>query len=328
MVLDFEKEKLIRELKLKKPKKILIQLPEGIKKNALEISKIVEGLGIRCIISGETAWGGCSIAIQEAKALGVDLIVHFGHAEFIKTNFPTVYIKMKDILDLKPLLERSLKELKKYKKIGFSYSIQNQHEVKDIKNFYEQKGKKLILSEKVGLVEGKGHIIGCQYGGLKKIESKVDCFLVLGNRFHSIGASLAVKKPVILLDVYNQEVSEMDDIKDKILKQRAFSIEKLKEAKKVGIISEIKSGQIFGSAEILLKKIKKYGKEGIIITMSEITPEKIMNFYDIEAFVELACPRIAIDDFHKYHKPILTLKEALVALGEKSWEELLEEGIL
>ena len=62
--------------------------------------------------------------------------------------------------------------------------------------------------------------------------------------------------------------------------------------------------------------------------MSEMTPDKIMNFYNIDAFIETACPRIAIDDFSKYHKPILTFKEALVALNIKTWDEILEMGIV
>jgi len=53
-----------------------------------------------------------------------------------------------------------------------------------------------------------------------------------------------------------------------------------------------------------------------------------MSFYNIDCFVELGCPRIAIDDFSKYQKPIVTFKEALVGLGEKTWEELLKEGFL
>ena len=51
-----------------------------------------------------------------------------------------------------------------------------------------------------------------------------------------------------------------------------------------------------------------------------------MNFYDIDAFVCLACPRIAVDDFAKYSKTILTMKEALVGLGEKDTNDLLEKG--
>tara|TARA_Y100000310_G_scaffold265528_1_gene276595 strand:- start:862 stop:1848 length:987 start_codon:yes stop_codon:yes gene_type:complete len=328
MTLNFEKEKLVEELKKKKPKKVLVQLPEGIKQNAVEISKIIENLGIEVIFSGETSWGGCSIALQEAEALEVDLIVHFGHAKFIDTDFPVLYIEVKDELNLKPILEKSLKKLEKFKTLGLSYSIQHKHDIENIKKFYKHNGKEIILSKKQGLVEYEGHIVGCQYSGLKAIENKVDCFVIIGNNFHSLGAVLTVKKPVILIDVYNNEIKEMNKLRDKILKQRIISIEKFKEAKNIGIIIEIKPGQKFGSPKLLIDKLKEQGKNPVIITMNEITPDKIMNFYNIDVFIELACPRIAIDDFAKYSKPILTFKEALVGLGIKSWNEILETGII
>ncbi len=328
MTLNFEKEKLVAELKKIKPKKVLVQLPEGVKQNAVEISRTIEDLGIEVIFSGETSWGGCSIALQEAEALQVDLIVHFGHAKFIDTNFPVLYIEIKDELNLKPLLEKSLKKLEKFKTIGLSYSIQHKHDIENIKKFYENNGKKIILSKKLGNIAYEGHIVGCQYSGLKAIENKVDCFVIMGNNFHSIGAVLSVEKPVILVDVYNNEIKEMNKLRDKILKQRIISIEKFKEAENIGIIIEIKSGQKFGSPKFLIDKLKEQGKNPIIITMNEITPEKIMNFYNIDAFVELACPRIAIDDFVKYSKPILTYKETLVGLGIKSWDEILKNGLV
>ena len=328
MTLNFEKEKIVEELKKIKPKKVLVQLPEGIKQNAIEIAELIESLGIEVIFSGETVWGGCSIALQEAEALDVDLIVHFGHAKFIDSNFPILYIEVKDELDLKPLLEKSLKELKKFKKISLSYSIQHRHDIENIKKFYEKNGKEVVLSKKQGLVEYEGHIVGCQYRGLQTIEKDVDVFVIIGNNFHSMGAALTVEKPVILIDVYNDEVRNMEGLKDKILKQRAISIEKLREAKNVGIIIEIKPGQKFGSPKLLINKLKEKGQNPIVITMSELTPDKIMNFYNIDAFIELACPRIAIDDFAKYPKPILTFKEALVALDVKSWDEILKIGIV
>tara|TARA_B100000315_G_C14575635_1_gene587751 strand:- start:2033 stop:3019 length:987 start_codon:yes stop_codon:yes gene_type:complete len=328
MTLDFEEKKLVKELKKRKPKKVLVQLAEGIKQNAVEISKVIESLGIECIFSGETSWGGCSVALQEAEALDVDLIVHFGHAKFIDTKFPILYIEVKDKLNLKPILKKSLNSIKKFKKIGLSYSIQHKDDIKEIIKFYEANKKKVILSKKLGNVAYEGHIVGCQYLGLKAIEKNVDCFLIIGNNFHSMGATLSVEKPVILVDVYNDNVRNMEGLRNKILKQRAISIGKFKEAKNIGIIIEIKPGQKFGTPKYLIDKIKKQGKNPIVITMDELTPDKIMNFYHIDLFIELACPRIAIDDYAKYHKPILTFKEALVALGKKSWDEILKEGIV
>ncbi len=330
MTLNFEKEKLAEELKKIKPKKILVQLPEGLKQNAPEILQEIENLGlnIEVIFSGETCWGGCSVSVQEAKALGADLIIHFGHAKFLDTDFPVVYIDVRDELNIEPYLQKSLQTLENFKTIGLSYSIQHKHDIEKIKNFYANHGKIVILSKKIGCVAHEGHIVGCQYHGLKAIENEVDCFVIIGNQFHSMGAVLAVKKPVILVDVYNNEIRTMENLREKILKQRLMCIEKFKQAKNIGIIMEIKLGQKFGSPKYLIEKLKEQGKNPIVITMNEITPEKIMNFYSIDAFIELACPRIAIDDFAKYEKPILTFKEALIAFGVKSWEDALKEGIL
>jgi len=328
MVLDLEYEKLVNELKRINPNKVLVQLPEGIKKKAFEIQEIIEKLGIEVIFSGESVWGGCSLALKEAEDFGADLIVHFGHAEFIKSDFPVLYIEVKDNLNLKPILEKSLPELKDYSRIGLSYSIQHKQDIDEVIKFYEDNGKKVILSDKLGFAAYKGHVIGCEYRGLKEIENEIDCFVVIGNNFHSMGAAIAVEKPVFLIDVYNDEVKEMKGIRDKVIKQRAVSIEKLKNAEKVGVIVEIKPGQKFGSGKDIMKKLKEKNKEAVLISMSELTNEKLMNFYNIDCFIELACPRIAIDDFSKYEKTIVTYREALVALGEKSWEDFLKEGVV
>ncbi|MFC1710761.1 diphthamide biosynthesis enzyme Dph2 [Nanoarchaeota archaeon] len=328
MTFDFELEKLVSELKKIKPKKVLVQLPEGIKQDAFKVSKVIEDLGIKVIVSGQTCWGGCSIAVNEAQQVGADLIVHFGHAKFIDVDFPVLYIEMPDNLDLTSLLQRSLEQLGKFERIGLAYSIQHKHDIGKIVKFYQDNGKKVILTEKKGHVAYEGHVVGCQYSGFKSIQDKIDCFVVIGNNFHSMGAAISVEKPVFLIDVYNDKITEMKNVREMIIKQRMISIEKLKQAKKVGIIRELKLGQVFGDYDAFAEKLKKQGKEVVMISMEELTPDKIMNFYNVDCFVVFACPRIAIDDFAKYEKPILTPREALVAIGEKSWDEFLESGVI
>lgn len=328
MVLNFESEKLIRELKRLKPKRVLVQFPEGVKQNAFDILKIFQNMKIEVYFSGETCWGGCSIAIEEAKFVKADLIVHFGHSEFMKINFPIIYIPIQDELNIIPLLKKSLSELKEFKKIGLSLSIQHMHEIENVVKFYKENGKQVILSTKKGNISHEGQVVGCQYLGLKDIEDKVECFVVLGNNFHSMGAALSVNKPVFLIDVYNNEIKYMKGIKDKILRQRILSVEKLKETKRIGIIIGVKQGQQFGSYNLLKEKLEKIGKEVILITINEFSPDKLINFYNLDGFVELACPRIAVDDFARYRKPLITFKEALVLVGEKSWDEIIKEGVL
>lgn len=329
MVLNFQKQKLVNELRKLKPKRVLVQLPEGIKQNAFEIKKLIEKMKIEVLFSGETCWGACALAIDEAKKSKCDAIIHFGHSEFFKQNkINVIYIEVIDQLNLIPILKKSLPTLKKYKTIGFSYSVQHKQDIKDILKFYKKENKEIILSKKIGSISYEGQILGCQYEGLKAIQKKVDAFVILGNRFHALGALLALNKPVILLDVYNDKVETFPGLRDKVLKQRAISIHKFKQAKKVGILTEIKPGQKFGAEKLMTEKIIKSGKDFIAISIDEISNEKLRNFYDVDAFVELACPRIAIDDFAKYDKPVLTFKEAMVAMDQMTWDELLEQGIL
>lgn len=328
MAFNFETEKLRKHLEKIKPKRVLVQLPEGVKQNSFELLEFFEKLKIESIFSGETCWGGCAVAVEEAKSVKADLIVHFGHSEFMKVNFPVIYIPIKDELNLEHLLKKSLSELKSFKNIGLSCSVQHIHDLKNILEFYENNGKKVIVSKKKGNVSGEGQVVGCQYFGLKEIQDKVDCFVVIGNNFHSMGAALAVDKPVFLIDVYNNEIKNMNGVKDKIIRQRILSVEKFKDAKKIGIIIGVKQGQQFGSYKYLKDRFIKLGKEVVVLTINEFSPDKLVNFYNIDGFVELACPRIATDDFARYKKPIITFKEALVVVGEKSWDDLIKEGLL
>jgi 2-(3-amino-3-carboxypropyl)histidine synthase len=329
MTLNFQKQKLVNELRKLKPKRVLVQLPEGIKQNAYEIKDLIEKMNISVVFSGETCWGACALAINEAKKEKCNAIIHFGHSEFFKQNeIPVIYIEVIDQLNLIPILEKSLSVIEKYKTIGFSYSIQHKNDIKDILKFYQTQEKEVILSKKIGNISYEGQILGCQYEGLKSIQNKVDAFVILGNRFHAIGVLLSVSKPVILLDVYNDKIELFENLKEKILKQRAISIQKFKDAKKIGVLIEIKPGQRFGSENQIINQLKKQNKNFILISIDEITNEKLRNFYDIDAFVELACPRIAIDDYAKFDKPILTFREAMCSLGQITWEDLLEKGFL
>ena len=327
---DFQEETVIKELKNKKIKLALLQLPEGLKKEAVRLSNYFESkTDAEIIVSGETCWGGCDLALDEAKNLGVDLLIHYGHAPFIKkVDFPVLYIEMDDKTPIDNLLEKSLKSIKSFKTLGLVCSVQHIHQLEEAKKFFEVNGKKVLIPKKKGYAYYDGHVVGCEYNSLKLIDKEVDAFIVIGNQFHSLGAALSVKNPVFLLDVYNNEIVDMGKLRDKVIKQRFAAIERLKEEKKIGIIVGMKPGQRFGSFKVIKKKFEDNGKEVVVITMREMTNDKLINFYDIKAFVELACPRIAVEDYDKYEKSIVTFKEALVAIGDLKWEDLVENGFL
>ena len=90
----FEEDKLIREIKERNPKLILLQLPEGLKKESSKLVKVIkDNTNSEVIVSGEPCWGACDIALDEAKNLKADLIILYGHAPFMKINFPILYME-------------------------------------------------------------------------------------------------------------------------------------------------------------------------------------------------------------------------------------------
>ena len=89
----------------------------------------------------------------------------------------------------------------------------------------------------------------------------------------------------------------------------------------------LKSGQRkLEEANKVKQKLEETRKHAILLALKEITPEALLQFPDIEAFVNTACPRVSLDDAPRFNRPVITFNEALVALGEMNWEELCRKG--
>ena len=329
MEYDFEEKRIIDEIKVRNAKKILIQLPEGIKKEAFKIvESIKRNSNVDIIISGSSCWGGCDLAVEEAKKIKADLLIHFGHAPFVRVDFPILYVELHSKLDAVGLLDKNIEKLD-IDKIGLVGSVQYVRQFENLKRYLERKGKKVVIPKKKGFAAYDGHVVGCEYNSLKTIEREVDGFLVIGNKFHSLGAALmCVNKEVYLLNEQSNKLEMMNGERDKVIRQRAIAIDKVKRANKIGIVVDSKIGQYnLNVAERLKKDLEKLEKEVIIIVMNEFSPG-LMNFYNVDAFIDTACPRISIEDYGKYDKPIINSREASVVVGKRSWEELLDKGLI
>jgi len=57
-----------------------------------------------------------------------------------------------------------------------------------------------------------------------------------------------------------------------------------------------------------------------LIAMDEITEAGLLGF-KVDAFVNTACPRLA-EDFVHFNKPVISIDEFEVVLGEWSWESV------
>ena len=82
---NLELDKVSSEIKKKKAKKVLIQLPDGFKPYATaivnELKQQIKGK-TEFYIWFDSCYGACDIPIAESEKLGIDMIVQFGHSEF------------------------------------------------------------------------------------------------------------------------------------------------------------------------------------------------------------------------------------------------------
>lgn len=325
---DLEETRLRKEITKRGAKLILIQLPEGLKAEGPRLAAIAEEAGALAIVSADPCYGACDLALADAESLGADLIVHYGHSPQIKQErVPTIYIEARAKINVKEAVKKAIPLLKHWSNIGLVTTVQHIHTPNEAKELLLKAGKTVAIGD-AEQAKYAGQVTGCDYSNAKSVSKEVDAFLFIGGgRFHAIGVALATAKPTIIADPYEKRAYPIHDEVQRILKQRWASISEAKKAEKFGILIGLKSGQKKVEKAMEAKeKLEKSGKKATLLALREITPEALMQFPPIDAFVNTACPRVSLDDASKFPKPVLTFEETFVVVGEMNWEKLCRKG--
>jgi 2-(3-amino-3-carboxypropyl)histidine synthase len=78
---NFEIPKTIAQIKKNNATRVALQMPEGLLMYACSIVDIIERFsGAECVIMGDVTYGACCIDDYTARALGCDMMVHYGHS--------------------------------------------------------------------------------------------------------------------------------------------------------------------------------------------------------------------------------------------------------
>ncbi len=317
---QFKVEQILDKIRETGAKIVGLQFPEGLKVHATELArKIEDETGAMVLISGDPCYGACDLSdnVMDGK---VDLLVHFGHTPLpIDYKIPTLFVEAHYQLESMGILKEALKFLDGKKKIGLVTTTQHLHLLEDAVHLLEENGKEVLMKDGAGTL--KGQVLGCNFSSVQDLA--VDAYLYLGSgNFHPLGIKLSTQKPVIIADPYLNQVRNIDEFTDRILRIRFARITRAKEAKKFGIIISSKEGQCrWELAKDLKKMIYNEGKEAYLIFLNEINPPSLLPYMDLDAFIVTACPRIAIDDSKMYKKPLLTPQELEIVLGRREWED-------
>ncbi len=321
---DLEGEQVVRTIKERKAKRVLLQFPEGLKRYAIATAlSIGRETGALAIVSADPCYGACDIEVDGARSIQADLIIHYGHCQYSEeTNIPTVYVETKWRGSISDVLERVVPLLAPYQKIGLVTTVQHTHQLGSAREFLEKQGKLVKIGHGSERFGREGQILGCDFSSALSIQHEVDAFLFIGGGvFHPLGLALATDHVVIAADPFTLKVENLSDRKRRTLRRRWQALEAARKAARIGIVVGLKSGQKrLGEACRIKKMLEDLGKEAVLLCSREISPEHIANFTNLEAIVETGCPRIAVDDSSRFSIPVLNQREAMILVGEDSWE--------
>ena len=354
---DFQLTELMERIQANDNRLIALQVPEGLKMQALEMMDSIETeTSAKVILAADPCYGACDLVHDKMQMMGVELVAHMGHSQMnIDSGMPTQFIDVtydgdpeltpvlgyleahramaRERMHNQPAPEELSEEQAQDRfmdavgrlapltgtKLGLVGSIQHLHLLPDFYDRLEKAGFEVEIPIGGARLSFPGQVLGCNYSG---DDDSIGHYLFLGSGdFHPIGLVLHTGKPLAMLDPYTGDAEEMSlDRIERILRQRFGLIMASGEAHRSGILIGEKPGQMRRSLALRMKRmLEKHGKKGYLLALEHVGPE-LIDFYPVDAFVNTACPRIAIDDAVRYQKPLITPFELEVALGEKKWE--------
>ena len=305
-----DEKKIFQEIKNRKSVSVALNGPDGLLPKVQQTaSNIMKRFGIPAFVLADSTWGSCDLNSNGAKVLGTSLLFNIGHTinmESFEKN--VIMIDAFDDISFEKVAKKSINVLQG-KKISLLTDSQHLHEIEPVKKILGEGGITVVIGHGKGQLND-GQVFGCEFYPAKEVEEQVDVNVFLGqSNFHAAGVALATNKPTYVLDPYFNEVREVSEFAKKLQKKATLSIYKAAEAETFGIIVGLKEGQLSKLTALKFKReLEKEGKSVQLIALTDITNERLKNLKGIDAFIQVACPRISTDN--QFDMPVLSTPQA------------------
>ena len=322
-----DEERIFKEIESKKPASVSLNGPDGILPQVQETAmNITKRFGIPAYVLADTTWGTCDLNSNGSKVLGAEIQFNIGHTintESFEKNL--ILINAYDDVEFDSVAKKCV-DILKGKKISLVTDSQHLHQMDKVNEILTSGG----IEVKIGKGKGQlndGQVFGCEFYPATELKDKVDAYVFLGqSNFHAAGIALSTNMPTYVLDPYFNEVREVTEFAQKLKKKATLAIYKAADAQSFGIIIGLKEGQLSKVFALKFKKeLEKEGKTVQLFALTDITNERLKNLKGIDAFIQVACPRISTDN--QFDKPVLSTPQAnalLKILRHESIEGYLE----
>ena len=309
VLIVIDEERIFKEIQHRNPASVSLNGPDGIIPQVQETAmKINDRFDIPAYVLADTTWGTCDLNSNGAKVLGADIQFNIGHTINVETLDNVILVDAFDDVEFDKVAMKCIDMLK-----GMTVSVvtdsQHLHQVDIVKKILTEGGIRVTIGKGKGQLND-GQVFGCEFYPATELKDKVDAYVFLGqSNFHASGIALSTNKPTYVLDPYFNEIREITDFAQKLKRKAILGIYKAAEAKSFGVIVGLKEGQLSKVFALRFKKeLEKEGKKVQLLALTDITNERLQNLKGIDAFIQVACPRISTDN--QFDKPVLSTPQA------------------
>ncbi|KAI8824980.1 putative diphthamide synthesis protein-domain-containing protein [Fimicolochytrium jonesii] len=318
---NFEIHKTIWQISKQGAKNVALQFPEGLLMFSLAISDILQRFAqVETVVMGDVTYGACCVDDFTARALGCDFMVHYGHSCLVPvdvTPIKTMYVFVDIGIDTTHFVETVRHNFDAGTKLVVVATVQFLSSLQSAKRELEQDYGVFVPQSKP---LSPGEILGCT---APRLEGH-DVLIYLGDgRFHLEAIMIANPTlPAYRYDPYSKVFTRERYEHEEMHALRKHAVEQAQNAKHFGLIMGTLGRQ--GSPKVLeyLKaELTSRNLSYTTVLLTEIFPSKLAQFASIDAWIQVACPRLSIDWGYAFEKPLLTPYEAAVVLSNTAWRE-------
>lgn len=273
------------------------------------------------LVLGDVTYGACCVDDFTAKALGADFLVHYGHSCLVPidaTSLPALYVFVDIKIDTAHFLDTLRHNFPPRTRLCLVSTVQFVATLQACEAALSEEYQITIPRSKP---LSPGEILGCTSPRLPP--GGMDALIYLGDgRFHLESAMIANPDlPAYRYDPYSKVFSKEVYDTPKMHRLRQAAIARAAQARKFGLILGTLGRQgsplVFAELE---NQLKAAGRPYVRVMLSEISPDKLALFDDVDAWIQVACPRLSIDWGESFARPVLTPYEAAVALKTIAWQ--------
>lgn len=325
---NFEIKKTIWKIRAASAKRVALQFPEGLLMFSCIIADIVSTFtGAECVIMGDVTYGACCVDDLGAAALGCDFMVHYGHSCLVPIDQTTSTVKMLYVFvdiafDATHLLACVRDNFPREARLVLAGTIQFAPALHSVRETLAAEYPHLAVPQAKPL--SPGEVLGCTSPRLPAGSCDAIIFVADG-RFHL--ESMMIHNPGVpayRYDPYSKLMTHERYATEEMhaLRRDAVAHAAGPDVRTFGVILGTLGRQ--GNPAIMARleaKLAAAGKTHFVMLLSEISPAKLASFDAVvDAWVQIACPRLSIDWGAAFSKPLLTPYEAEVALGSVAWK--------